>query len=90
MEAASGGSAVLWWIGVVVLFLVVIPLVLILVQQVLRRLREIKDYSADVLEHGLSVTKNLEPVPVLVETGDLVKRVGNGLGRYFGAVDKML
>lgn len=90
MDAASGGSAVWWWIGVLVLFLVVIPLVLLLVQRVLTHLREIDDYASDVLEHGLGITKNLEPVPALGDTRHLVKQVANGLAAYVGAADRML
>lgn len=80
----------MWWIGVVALFFVVIPLLLYLVQRVLSDLREIKDYAADALTHGVAVTKNLEPVPALLETRDLVKSVRAGLGRYISAVRPML
>lgn len=90
MAELSTGAAILWWIGVVALFLVVIPLVLVLALRVLTLLREIKDYAADVLEHGVGVTKHLEPVPALVQTRDLVKSVGAGLGRYVGAVARLL
>lgn len=90
MAELSVGAAILWWIGVLALFLVVIPLVLILALRVLTLLREIKDYAVDVLEHGVGVTKNLEPVPALVQTRDLVNSVGAGLGRYVGAVARLL
>lgn len=86
----SVGAAVLWWIGLAVLFLVVIPLLLVLVVRVLTHLREIRDYAGDVLEHGVGITKNLEPVPALLETRDLVKGAGGGLARYVGAVDRLL
>jgi hypothetical protein len=90
MDAASGAAAVWWWLGVAVLFLVVIPVVLILAQRLLRKVIEIKRYADDVLEHGVGVTANLEPVPALVETRSLVKSVGEGLAAYFGAVERML
>ena len=90
MDAASGGAAVWWWIGILVLLLVVIPTVLLLVQRVLRHISEIKHYADDVLEHGLGIAGNLDPVPALAETRDLVGRVGAGLGEYVAAVDRLL
>lgn len=90
MDAASGGAAVWWWIGLLVLLLVVIPTVLLLIQRVLRHLSEIRHYADDVLEHGLGIARNLEPVPALAETQDLVRRVGGGLGEYVGAVERLL
>jgi hypothetical protein len=90
MDAASGGAAVWWWAGILVLLLVVIPTVLLLVQRVLRHISEIKHYAEDVLEHGLGIAGNLEPVPALAETRELVKRVGGGLGDYVASVDRLL
>jgi hypothetical protein len=90
MNASSGVAAVWWWIGVVVLFFVVIPVVLILAHRLLREVAEIKRYADDVLEHGVGITANLEPVPALLQTRDLVKRVGAGLATYARAVDRML
>jgi hypothetical protein len=90
MDAASGGAAVWWWLGVVALYLVVIPLVLLLVQRVLRRIQEIRGYADDILEHGLGIAANLEPVPQLADTRDLVGRVRGGLERYASAVERLL
>jgi hypothetical protein len=90
MDAASGGAAVWWWIGILVLLLVVIPIVLLLIQRVLRHISEIRHYADDVLEQGLAIAGNLEPVPTLIETRDLVRRVGAGLGEYVAAVDRLL
>jgi hypothetical protein len=90
MDAASGGAALWWWIGVLALLLVVIPLVLLLVQQVLRHIREIRGYADDLLEHGLGIAANLDPVPALADTRDLVKRVGGGLSGYAAVVGRLL
>jgi hypothetical protein len=90
MDSTSGAAAVWWWIGVLLLYLAVIPVVLLLAQRLLQRVLEIRRYAADVLEHGIGVTKNLEPVPLLAETRDLVKRVGAGLGTYVQAVSRLL
>jgi 4-amino-4-deoxy-L-arabinose transferase-like glycosyltransferase len=90
MDAASGGAAVWWWLGLLVLVLVVVPNLLLVIQRVLRHLSEIRHYADDVLEHGLGIAGNLEPVPALAETRDLVKRVGGGLDGYAAAVDRLL
>ena len=90
MDATSGGAGVWWWIGIAVLYLAVIPLVLFLAHRLLSHVREIKSYADDILEHGLGIAANLDPVPALVDTRDLVKRVGGGLTDYAGSVDRML
>lgn len=90
MDNLSTGGAIMWWIGVAVLFLVVIPLVLALSLMVLRRLREIRDYAADVLDNGVRVTANLEPVPALYDTVTLTASVADGLRRYVSAVSRLL
>ena len=90
MDAASGGAAIWWWLGVLVLLLVVAPVVVFLAERVRSRLGEIKGYADDILEHGAAVAGNLDPVPALAETRDLVKRVGGGLADYVGSVDRLL
>lgn len=90
MDATSGAAAVWWWIGIVALFVVVIPVVLYLAQRVLVRAIEVKRYADDILDHGVQVTRNLEPVSALQETRDLVKQVGAGLTGYVQSVDKLL
>jgi hypothetical protein len=87
MDAAS----VVWSvIGLVVLYLVVAPLLVILAHRVFRRISEVRRYADDVLEHGVAITANLDPVPALLETRELVKGAGAGLVRYGGAVEKLL
>lgn len=90
MDATSGLAAVWFWIAIVALFLVVIPVVAFLGHRLYTHVREIKEYADDVLEHGVGITANLEPVPELLQTRDLVKNVGAGLTAYAGAVDRML
>ena len=79
-----------WWIGNAILLLVVVPLVILLANRVVRPAIEIKKYADDILEHGVGLSGNLDPVPALVETRDLVKQVGEGVLRYGGAIDKLL
>lgn len=90
MDASSGAASVWWWIGLVVLYLVVIPLVLYLAENIRRRVVEIKRYSDDVVEYGTAIVQNLEPVPALIQTRELISRITAGLGGYLGSVDKLL
>jgi len=84
-------ASVVWSvIGLLVLFLVVAPLLVVLAQRVLRRAIEVRRYADDVLVHGVGITANLDPVPALLDTRDLVKQAGAGLLRYGGAVERLL
>lgn len=89
MEGLSVAGLVWWWIGFGLVLLVVIPLVLSLVARVLTHISEIKSYANDILEHGVNVTKNLDPVPALNETDEQAKRVGDNLSAYAAAIDRM-
>ena len=79
-----------WWIGNAVLFFVVIPLVLFLANRVLRPIKEIGAYAADVLEHGVGLTGTLDAVPKLVETKQLTATARKAVGEYGAAVEGLL
>lgn len=79
-----------WWIGNAVLALVVIPVVLVVAESVVRPTVEIKRYAADVLENGLRITSNLDPVPALVDTRRMVGDTLAGVARYGTALDELL
>lgn len=79
-----------WWIGNILLLFVVVPLVVLLANRVVRPLRQIVDYAEDILEHGVGVTKNLDPIPALLETKRLVAETRDGAIRYGAALDRIL
>jgi hypothetical protein len=79
-----------WWIGNAVLFVLVIPVVILLANRVIRPAREIRKYADDILEHGVALTGNLDPLPALAETRDLVKRIREGVLRYRAALEGLL
>lgn len=79
-----------WWIGNAVLLLVVIPLVVVLAEAVIRPTVEIKRYAEDILDNGVAVTMNLDPVPVLVDTRRMVGETLAGVARYGAALDRLL
>lgn len=77
---------VLWWIANVVALIVVVPLVVLLANRVIRPATEIQRYAADILEHGVALTRNLEPVPALLETQELVSVAKGHAVRYVTAL----
>jgi len=90
MDAASGAAAVWWVIGIALLVLVVIPLVLALLFKVRRDIAEIGASADDILAHGVEVTRNLDPVPALVDTRELVETATGGFATYVGLVARIL
>ena len=59
-----------WAVGDAV-FLVTLPIVVILLNRVLRPLREIKRYTDDILEAGLGIARNLDGIDEAATTRDL-------------------
>lgn len=90
MDATSGAAGILWWLGIALLFLVVIPTVVLLAHRLAGVIREIGRYADDALEYGLATTENLDPIPALIDTRELVKRVGTGLDPYLEATERRL
>jgi hypothetical protein len=90
VDATSGIAAVWFWLAIVVLFVAVIPILLLLATRLLNHALEIRRYADDILEHGVGITANLEPVPALLDTQRLVKSVGDGLLTYASVVDQLL
>ncbi len=81
---------VLWWIGNVLLLLVVIPVVLILADRLLRPIQEIRRYADDILDHGVGLTSTLDAVPRLVTTAELSATARGLVGRYGAALRRIL
>ena len=80
----------LWWIGNLVLLFVVVPVVLLLLNRLLRQIMEINSYANDILEHGVGITSALDGVPKLLRTRELVNTAQGAAGRYVGALQRVL
>lgn len=81
----------LWWIGNAILLFVIFPVVLVLLNRVLAPLERIRAASEDILSNGVTLTKELEHVPALLDTtDDTVHQVAVGAVRYAGSVQKLL
>ena len=80
----------LWWVANAVLLLVVVPVVLLLANRVMRPAREIERYASDILEHGVGLAQNLEPLPAVAQTRDLVSAAKGLAVRYVTAAGPLL
>ena len=81
----------LWWIGNIVLLVVVVPVLVALLNRVLAALERIRAASDDILAGGGALAASLEQVPeTLAETGATVDAVSQGAVRYAGSVAKLL
>ena len=78
-----------WWIGDALGVIVVVPLVLVLMNEVRRPVREIVWYADDILEHGVGLAANLDPVPALGRTRELVAEVTQHAVEYVGALERL-
>ena len=82
---------VLWWIGNVVLLVVVVPVLLWLLNRVLAALERIRAAADDILAGGGALAAELDGVPeALTQTDAVVADVANGAVRYAGSVGKLL
>lgn len=80
----------LWWVANALLLFVVAPLILLLGNRVLRPAVEIERYAEDILEHGVLLSANLDPLPAIAETRDLVSTARGLAVDYVGAVGPLL
>jgi hypothetical protein len=82
---------VLWWIGNVLLLLVVVPVLVALLNRVLAALERIRGASDEILAGGVAVIGDLDEVPDLLATTDeTIHEVSVGAVRYAGSVGKLL
>ncbi len=80
----------LWWIGNVVLLVVIAPVVVLLLYGVLASARNVRRALDDIAEVGTMMVADLEPVTELVETDRYVSKTTKGLARYGAALDEIL
>jgi hypothetical protein len=80
-----------WWIGNLVLLLVVVPVLVFLLNRVLAAVERIRKASDDILAGGVGVIGEVDRVPeLLAVTDDTISEVANGAVRYAGSVAKLL
>jgi len=82
---------VLWWIGNVVLLVVVLPVVIFLLNRVLAALERIRGAASDTLRGGVGLIGELQGVPGGLATTDrTIHEVSVGAVRYAGSVARLL
>jgi len=82
---------VLWWVGNVVLLVVVLPVVIYLLNRVLAAVERIRHATDDILSGGVALVGELTGVPdALATTDTTVKEISVGAVRYAGSVAKLL
>ncbi len=77
----------LWWIGNIVLIVVIIPVVVVILNKVLEPANHIRLYADDIMEHGAQFGPHLEALGDLSKTRDLDRRVRGDLERYARALE---
>ncbi len=82
---------VLWWIGNVILLVVVLPVVIFLLNRVLAALERIRGATDDILAGGVALIGELNGLPeALAVTDNTVREISVGAVRYAGSVAKLL
>jgi len=82
---------VLWWIGNVILLVVVLPVVIYLLNRVLATVERIRGATDNILAGGVALIGELNGLPeALAVTDETVKEVSVGAVRYAGSVAKLL
>ncbi len=80
-----------WWIGNVVLLLVVVPVLVALLNRVLAALERIRGASDEILTGGVALIGEVDRVPeLLAVTDQTIEDVSTGAVRYAGSVAKLL
>jgi hypothetical protein len=82
---------VLWWIGNVILLVVVLPVVIFLLNRVLAAVERIRAATDNILAGGVALIGELNGLPeALAVTDETIKEVSVGAVRYAGSVAKLL
>jgi hypothetical protein len=80
-----------WWIGNIVLLLVVVPVLVFLLNKVLAALERIRKASDEILAGGVDLIGEVDRAPeLLAVTDQTIEDVALGAVRYAGSVGKLL
>jgi hypothetical protein len=80
-----------WWIGDIILLVVVLPIVVVLMSRIVTPVNRIRKTVDDILYNGVILTGELDNVPTLLaETDSTVKEVSIGATRYVKRVGHLL
>jgi hypothetical protein len=80
----------LWWIGNIVLLVVVLPLVVYLLNGVLQAAKAIVPTVQGIATTAAAGSKDLDAAPLLLTTQDQVTQTVAGIAGYGGSLDVIL
>jgi hypothetical protein len=80
----------LWWIGDIVLLVVVVPVVIYLLNAVLTEARSIVPSVQRIAAAAKAGSKDLDAAPLLLTTQDQVAQTVEGVAGYGGSLDVIL
>jgi hypothetical protein len=80
----------LWWIGDIVLLVVVLPVVIYLLHGVLKAARSIVPSVRQIADVAAAGSKDLDAVPLLLTTQDHVRQTVAGVANYGGSLDVII
>lgn len=81
----------LWWIGNVILLVIVVPVLVALLNRLLAALERIRGASDNILAGAVPIIGDLDRAPDLLATTDTtIHDVAVGAVRYAGSVGKLL
>jgi hypothetical protein len=80
----------LWWIGNIVLLLVLLPVVVYLLHGVLSAAKSIVPSVEEIAKSAAAGSKDLDAAPLLLTTQDQIERTVAGVANYGGSLDVIL
>ena len=80
----------LWWIGDIVLLVVVLPIVVYLLSGVLKAAKSITPSVRRIADTAAAGSKDLDAVPLLLTTQDQVRQTVAGVANYGGSLDVII
>jgi hypothetical protein len=80
----------LWWIGDVLLLVVILPVVVYLLKGVLDAARSIEPSVRRVAAAATAGSRDLDAVPLLLTTQDQVKQTVEVVANYGGSLDVII
>jgi hypothetical protein len=80
----------LWWIGDVILLVVLVPVVVYLLNGVLQAAKSIVPTVREIATVAAAGSKDLDAAPLLITTRDQVTQTVSGVANYGGSLDVIL
>jgi len=81
---------ILWWIGDIVLLVVVVPVVVYLLRGVLNAARSIVPAVQEIAQVAAAGSKDLDATVLLLTTQDQVAQTVAGVAEYGGSLDVII